>query len=134
MLASTIAVSSLGQWTSSGVEYRESPASASRTWKDGSDDAHYPYVDVTRAREGDGPVGSMLGLFFCAETVKSFEDAKKSDLPLFSKFYQGMRRERVYIAPSQFEALFLSAAHTDAHIDATVTAAEKVLGRIGTAS
>jgi len=79
-------------------------------------------------------VGSMLGLFFCAETVKSFEDAKKSDLPLFSKFYQGMRREGVYIAPSQFEALFLSAAHTDAHIDATVRAAEKVLGRLGKAS
>jgi glutamate-1-semialdehyde 2,1-aminomutase len=74
-------------------------------------------------------VGSMLGLFFCAETVKSFEDAKKSDLPLFSKFYQGMRREGVYIAPSQFEALFLSAAHTDEQIDATIQAAEKVLGR-----
>ena len=79
-------------------------------------------------------VGSMLGLFFCAETVKSFEDAKKSDLPLLSKFYQGMRAEGVYIAPSQFEALFLSAAHTDAHIDATVRAAEKVLGRLGKAS
>jgi glutamate-1-semialdehyde 2,1-aminomutase len=79
-------------------------------------------------------VGSMLGLFFCADPVRSFNDAKTCDLKRFAAFYQGMRAAGVYIAPSQFEALFLSAAHTDAHIDATVTAAEKVLGRIGTAS
>jgi glutamate-1-semialdehyde 2,1-aminomutase len=75
-------------------------------------------------------VGSMLGMFLCAQPVNSFEDAKKSDLALFSKFYQGMRAEGIYIAPSQFEALFLSAAHTDAHIDATIQAARKVLGRL----
>ena len=74
-------------------------------------------------------VGSMLGMFFCADPVRSIEDAKKSDLALFSKFYQGMRREGVYIAPSQFEALFLSSAHTAEHIDRTVRAAEKVLKR-----
>jgi glutamate-1-semialdehyde 2,1-aminomutase len=75
-------------------------------------------------------VGSMLGLFFCADPVQSFNDAKTCDLKRFAAFYQGMRAEGVYIAPSQFEALFLSAAHTNAHIDATVTAAEKVLGRL----
>ena len=75
-------------------------------------------------------VGSMLGMFFCADPVKSIEDAKKSDLALFSKFYQGMRREGVYIAPSQFEALFLSSAHAAAHIDRTVRAAEKVLKQL----
>ena len=75
-------------------------------------------------------VGSMLGLFFCADPVRRFNDAKTCDLQRFATFYQGMRAEGVYIAPSQFEALFLSAAHTDAHIDTTVTAAEKVLGRL----
>ena len=75
-------------------------------------------------------VGSMLGLFFCADPVRSFNDAKTCDLKRFATFYQGMRAAGVYIAPSQFEALFLSAAHTDAHIDATVTAAQKVLGRL----
>jgi glutamate-1-semialdehyde 2,1-aminomutase len=75
-------------------------------------------------------VGSMLGMFFCAEPVRSFEDAKKSDLPFFSKFFQGMRSEGIYIAPSQFEALFLSSAHTAGHINATVRAAEKVLKRL----
>jgi glutamate-1-semialdehyde 2,1-aminomutase len=76
-------------------------------------------------------VGSMLGMFFCADPVRNIEDAKKSDLVLFSKFYQGMRREGVYIAPSQFEALFISSAHTSAHIDFTVRAAQKVLEQLG---
>ncbi len=75
-------------------------------------------------------VGSMLGMFFCAEPVHGFADAKRCDLALFSKFYQGMRAEGIYIAPSQFEALFLSAAHTTAHIDATVKAAQRVLAAI----
>ena len=43
---------------------------------------------------------------------------------------QGMRQQGVYIAPSQFEALFLSTAHTDEHIDATAVAAEEVLKNI----
>jgi len=75
-------------------------------------------------------VGSMLGMFFCAEPIRSFADAKRSDLALFSKFYQGMRQEGVYIAPSQFEALFLSSAHTSEHIGQTVKAAERVLERL----
>ena len=72
-------------------------------------------------------VGSMIGMFFCAEPVRSFADAKKSDLATFARFYQGMRQEGVYIAPSQFEALFLSSAHTSEHIHFTVQAAEEVL-------
>jgi glutamate-1-semialdehyde 2,1-aminomutase len=75
-------------------------------------------------------VGSMLGMFFCADPVRNIGEAKKSDLALFSKFYQGMRREGVYIAPSQFEALFLSSAHTSGHVDRTVQAAEKVLKQL----
>lgn len=72
-------------------------------------------------------VGSMLGMFFTDRKVTCFEDAKTCDLELFSNFYQGMRRQGIYIAPSQFEALFLSTAHTEEHIDATVDAAERVL-------
>ena len=72
-------------------------------------------------------VGSMLGMFFTDRDVACFDDAKTCDLELFSSFYQGMREQGVYIAPSQFEALFLSSAHTDEHIDATANAAEKVL-------
>ena len=71
--------------------------------------------------------GSMLGMFFTDQQVANFDDAKTSDLKMFSAFYQGMRRRGIYIAPSQFEVLFLSGAHTDEHIDATISAAEQVL-------
>lgn len=72
-------------------------------------------------------VGSMLGFFFTGREVKNFEDAKTSDLKMFSAYYNGMLREGVYLAPSQFEALFVSAAHSEENIDATIQAAEQVL-------
>jgi len=75
-------------------------------------------------------VGSMLGMFMTANEIRNFEDAKQCDLKLFSRFYQGMRRAGIYIAPSQFEALFVSSAHDDQAIDQTVRAAESVLRSI----
>lgn len=72
-------------------------------------------------------VGSMLGLFFTDRPVKDFNDAKKSDLKMFSAYYKGMLQEGIYIAPSQFEALFVSEAHDLSHIDTTITAAESVM-------
>jgi glutamate-1-semialdehyde 2,1-aminomutase len=69
-------------------------------------------------------VGSMLGLFFTAGPVRDFAEAKRSDLKRFAAFYAGMRRRGVYLAPSQFEALFVSTAHGEAEIGATVAAAE----------
>ena len=75
-------------------------------------------------------VGSMLGMFFTDRKVACFEDAKTCDLELFSSFYRGMRQQGVYIAPSQFEALFLSSAHAEEHLDATASAAEQVLKNI----
>ena len=75
-------------------------------------------------------VGSMLGFFFNDRPVHNFDDAKTSDLEKFSAFYNGMRREGIYIAPSQFEALFVSAAHETEHIEATLGAAERVLAEL----
>ena len=69
----------------------------------------------------------MLGLFFTDIDVMNFEDAKTSDLKMFSDYYKGMLQEGIYLAPSQFEALFVSAAHDTAHIDKTIQAAEKVM-------
>ncbi len=79
-------------------------------------------IDVMGAR-----IGSMLGLFFNEKSVLNFDDAKASDLEMFSAFYNGMLQKGVYLAPSQFEALFLSAAHNREHIDATIKAAEEVM-------
>ena len=72
-------------------------------------------------------VGSMLGMFFTDQEVNNFDDAKQCDLELFSAFYNGMRENGIYIAPSQFEALFVSAAHSEADINETIQAAETVL-------
>jgi glutamate-1-semialdehyde 2,1-aminomutase len=79
-------------------------------------------IDVMGAR-----IGSMLGLFFNEKSVLNFDDAKASDLKMFSAFYNGMLQKGVYIAPSQFEVLFVSAAHDREHIDATIKAAEEVM-------
>jgi glutamate-1-semialdehyde 2,1-aminomutase len=72
-------------------------------------------------------VGSMMGLFFTDKDVKNFDDAKTSDLDMFSAFYRGMLEKGIYLAPSQFEAIFISSAHSTDHIDTTIKAAEEVL-------
>ena len=72
-------------------------------------------------------VGSMLGMFFADRDITNFQEAKTCNIERFSDFYQGMRQLGIYLAPSQFEVLFLSAAHTDEHIDATLSAAQQVL-------
>lgn len=75
-------------------------------------------------------VGSMLGLFFAPGPVSNFEDAKKSDLDRFSKYYNAMLAQGIYLAPSQFEAGFVSAAHDDAAIDKTLAAARKAFAEL----
>ncbi|MCK5203759.1 MAG: glutamate-1-semialdehyde 2,1-aminomutase, partial [Desulfobacterales bacterium] len=77
-------------------------------------------------------VGSMLGFFFNDKEVKNFDDAKTCDLDRFSAFYNGLRQKGIYIAPSQFEVLFISIAHDSEHIDRTIEAAEGVLGQLKT--
>jgi len=74
--------------------------------------------------------GSMLGFFFTDRAVMNFDDAKTSNLKMFSDYYKGMLEEGIYLAPSQFEALFVSAAHDMEHIDTTIRAAESVLDRL----
>ena len=77
-----------------------------------------------------GHLSAMFGLFFTAGPVHNFEDAKHSDTEKFAKFHRGMLEHGVYLAPSQYEAGFMSLAHTDADIDATLTAAREVLSNI----
>jgi glutamate-1-semialdehyde 2,1-aminomutase len=67
--------------------------------------------------------GTMFGLFFTESPIRSWEDAKLADTARFAAFHRGMLERGVYLAPSQFEAWFLSTAHGDEEIDATVAAA-----------
>ncbi|KAI9384730.1 hypothetical protein POPTR_012G103000v4 [Populus trichocarpa] len=77
-----------------------------------------------------GYIRGMFGFFFTEGPVYNFADAKKSDTAKFARFFQGMLREGVCFAPSQFEAGFTSLAHTDEDIQKTIAAAEKVLRQI----
>jgi len=74
--------------------------------------------------------GSMSCLFFAEKTVHNLDDAMQADRERFKKYFHGMLAEGVYVAPSAFEAAFLSAAHTEADVDATIAAAEKVMGTL----
>ncbi len=71
-------------------------------------------------------VGSMLGMFFTEQAVTNFADAKTSNLEMFAAYYRGMLERGVYLAPSQFEASFVSAAHSREDVDHTVRAASEV--------
>ena len=68
-------------------------------------------------------VGSMFSVFFTDNPVKNYQDAKKSDLSMFTRYFQNMLNNGIYLAPSQFEAGFLSSAHTKDDINKTIDAA-----------
>ena len=72
-------------------------------------------------------VGGMFGLCFSDQQVTSFEQATQCDLEQFKKFFHGMLDEGVYLAPSAYEAGFVSAAHTEDDLQKTIDAAAKVL-------
>ena len=75
--------------------------------------------------------GSMFCSYFTAEPVHNLADAMKSDRERFKKYFHGMLEQGIYLAPSQFEAGFLSTAHTEEDIDKTVAAAAKVMKGFG---
>jgi glutamate-1-semialdehyde 2,1-aminomutase len=77
-------------------------------------------------------VGSMWTSFFTNEPVVDWDSANKCDRQKYGRFFHAMLDEGVYLAPSQFEAAFVSLAHTDEIIERTLEAAKKALRRIGT--
>ena len=91
---------------------------------------------VTRAQAFDIPmcenhVGGMFGIFFSNETkIENFYQVTQCDVERFKLFYHGMLNEGVYLAPSAYEAGFVSAAHTDREIKQTLVAAEKVFSTL----
>jgi glutamate-1-semialdehyde 2,1-aminomutase len=76
-------------------------------------------------------VGAMFGVFFTEDKpVTRFQQVTACDLERFKRFFHGMLNQGIYLAPSAFEAGFVSAAHTDQDIDATVDAARRVFREI----
>jgi glutamate-1-semialdehyde 2,1-aminomutase len=103
---------------------------------------NYEHLEAMGARLADGlsaaardaglahcinRVGSMLTLFFTAGPVTDYATAKTSDTAQFARFFQGMRERGVFLPPSQYEAMFLSLAHSEAEIDEIVSAARDTL-------
>jgi len=74
--------------------------------------------------------GSLLTLFFATDAVANYADAKKSDTNRLAAFFREMLARGVFLPPSQFEALFVSAVHTDADIASTIAAARDSLRTI----
>jgi len=75
-------------------------------------------------------IGSMLSCFFTDQTVTDFATAKTSDTELFAGYFWGLLNQGIYTAPSQFEAAFVSTAHSETDIDTTVKAADRVLSAL----
>ncbi|HEY9900043.1 MAG TPA: glutamate-1-semialdehyde 2,1-aminomutase [Pantanalinema sp.] len=76
-------------------------------------------------------VGAMFTLFFTDSPVKDWETAKRCDTARFGRYFRAMLAEGIYLAPSQFEAAFVSMAHTDAEIAFTIEAAKRAFRAIG---
>jgi glutamate-1-semialdehyde 2,1-aminomutase len=74
-------------------------------------------------------VGGMFGIYFSANVPASFDEVMQSDKEAFNHFFHDMLDAGVYLAPSAFEAGFVSAAHTEADIDATLKIAEGIFNR-----
>ena len=70
-------------------------------------------------------VGSMMTWFFTDQPVRNADDARRCDTKRFGRFFHAMLERRIYLPPSQFEALFVSAAHSSADISRTVDAARE---------
>jgi glutamate-1-semialdehyde 2,1-aminomutase len=67
-------------------------------------------------------IGSILTPFFAAGPIESFDDAKRSDIPAFKRWFHAMRKNGVFVAPAQFEAMFVSTAHGEKEIATTLRA------------
>ena len=90
-------------------------------------------VGLSKALEDAGfkaqvnSIGSLSTVFFAPQPVNDYSDAKRSDTKLYGRFFREMLQRGVLLAPSQFEAAFVSASHTAADIDRTIHAAEQSL-------
>ena len=73
-------------------------------------------------------VGSMLTAFFCAGPVRDYASARQADTAAYALFFQAMLARGVYLAPSQFEAAFVSLAHSEADLEAAGQAAAEAFG------
>jgi glutamate-1-semialdehyde 2,1-aminomutase len=105
----------------------------------------YERLEVTSARLGDGiadalgrsglkgcinRVGSLVTMFLGVKEVREARDARGADTALFARFFQAMLERGIYLPPSQFEAMFVSLAHSESDIDRTIVAVRESLAEV----
>ena len=118
-LATTAGIETLSILKESKV-YDELERKSSHLAKGITEAASKARVDIQLPR-----LGSMFTIFFTKDVVTDYETATKADTRLYAKFFHQMLLQGIYLPPSQFEAAFVSSAHTNRDIQATVEAAEK---------
>jgi len=74
-----------------------------------------------------GHAGSMWGIYFTAGPVRNYAEAKKTDTALFARWHKAALARGIFLAPSAFEAAFVSSAHSDADIDFTIAQLDAAL-------
>lgn len=75
-------------------------------------------------------IGSMMTLFFTEENVNDYNSAVKSNTQLYAKYFHGMLKRGIYLPPAQFEAMFVSTAHSKEDLDKTIEASNEALKEI----
>ena len=88
-------------------------------------------AEKTGARVRINQVGSLVAPFFTPDSVESFTEASKSDLKKYAAYFEQMLNRGIYLAPAQFEAMFLSFAHTEEDIEQTLAAVTQVFSTLG---
>ena len=109
-----------------GRAYRELESSAANLEVELAEAAADAGVPITINR-----VGSLMSCFFTSKPVRDFDDVRATDIPAFKKFFAAMLDRGVYLAPSAYEAMFLSLAHTMEDIDRTIEAARESFKAVG---
>jgi glutamate-1-semialdehyde 2,1-aminomutase len=104
--------------------YRRLESTSARLERGLCDEAERAGVAVTINR-----VGSMLGIFFTSQEVTNFEEAKRTDRGLYAAFHRSMLAEGIYLPPSPFETIFISTAHSEADVGATVKASGRAFAK-----
>lgn len=102
---------------------QDSARSLARALVDAADAASVPMAASA--------VGGLAGFFFSEGEVTDYEHAQATDADTYARFHAGMLERGVYLPPSRFEALFVTTAHTEEHIDRVAEAARDVLPKLG---
>lgn len=121
--------------TAAGIATLEN-LGAANVWQGIADQAQKLVEGLNSAAQDAGvpfqasSVGTMFGYFFTDQPVRNYDDAQAADAEKFVKFFSGMLERGVYLAPSAFESGFLSSAHSDEDIEATISAAKDVFATL----